>query len=96
MLRITMKTALERLMCRMLGWITVAAAVALPLSAHAETRTLNWQGQDIAANLNEGTRGPGLSREKLLEMAREAVPLTPTYVAPPIKEGGSRANGNKP
>jgi hypothetical protein len=66
-------------MCRMSAYFMVALSGAFAVSAHAETRTVLWQGQTIETNIREPARGPGLSREELLKMAREAAPVTPTY-----------------
>jgi hypothetical protein len=73
-------------MCRMSSYFMVALSGAFAVSAHAETRTVIWQGQTIEANIKEPTRGPGLSREELLKMAGEAVPVKPVYT-PPNKAG---------
>jgi hypothetical protein len=59
-------------------WIVAALTGVFAVSAHAETRSLSWQGQQIEASVAEPTRGIGPSREELMRMAREAVPSVPT------------------
>ena len=70
-------------MCRMSAFLIVASAGAFAVPAHAETRSLSWQGQAIEANVGEPTRGLGPTRDELFRMAREAVPATPNF--PPLK-----------
>jgi hypothetical protein len=57
-------------------------------SAQAETRSVSWQGQAIEASLSEPTRGLGPSRDELMKMAREAVPVTPTRALPKTGQTG--------
>ena len=59
-------------------WIVAALTGVFAVSAHAETRTLSWQGQQIEASVAEPTRGIGPSREELRRLAREAIPSVPT------------------
>jgi hypothetical protein len=60
----------------------VALTGAFAASAHAETRSVSWQGQAIEANVGQPTRGIEPTKEELLKMAREAVPATPAYTLP--------------
>jgi hypothetical protein len=63
-------------MRRMSAFLIVALTGAFAVSAQAETRAVSWQGQAIEANVGQPTRGLDISREELLRMAREAVPVT--------------------
>ena len=69
-------------MRRMSACLVVALTGVFAVSAHAETRAVSWQGQAIEANVGQPTRGLDLTREDLLRMAREAVPVTPAYPLP--------------
>jgi hypothetical protein len=60
----------------------VAFTGAFAASAQAETRAVSWQGQAIEASISEPTRGLGPSRDELLKMAREAVPVLPNRSLP--------------
>jgi hypothetical protein len=75
-------------MYRMSAYLVVALTGAFAVSAHAETRNVSWQGQAIAANVGEPTRGLGPTREELLRMAREAVPAKPSYTLPKATQTG--------
>ena len=69
-------------MHRMSACLIAAMTGALAVSAHAETRAVSWQGQAIEANVGQPTRGLDISREDLLRMAREAVPVPPASTPP--------------
>ena len=69
-------------MRRMSACLIVALTGAFAVSAQAETRAVSWQGQAIEANVGQPTRGLDRSREDLLRMAREAVPVTPSNSVP--------------
>lgn len=68
--------------------LMVALTGVFAVSAHAETRSVSWQGQAIEANVGEPTRGIEPTREELLRMAREAVPATPAYTLPKAGQTG--------
>ncbi len=68
--------------------LMVALTGAFAVSAHAETRSISWQGQAIEANIGQPTRGIEPTREELLRMAREAVPATPAYTLPKASQTG--------
>jgi hypothetical protein len=68
--------------------LIVALTGAFAVSAHAETRSISWQGQAIEANIGQPTRGIEPTREELLRMAREAVPATPAYTLPKASQTG--------
>jgi hypothetical protein len=55
---------------------------AFAASAHAETRSVSWQGQAIEASIAEPTRDLGPSREELMKMAHDAKPALPTRAFP--------------
>ena len=69
-------------MCRKSAYLMVALTGAFAASAHAETRSVSWQGQAIEANVGQPTRGLEPNREELLKMAREAVPVMPAHTIP--------------
>jgi hypothetical protein len=69
-------------MYRKSAYLMVALTSAFAASAHAETRSVSWQGQAIEANVGQPTRGIEPTKEDLLKMAREAVPATPAYTLP--------------
>jgi hypothetical protein len=75
-------------MCRMSAFLIVALAGAFAVPAHAETRSVSWQGQAIEANVGEPTRGLGPTRDELFRMAREAVPATPNFPPPKATQTG--------
>jgi hypothetical protein len=75
-------------MRRMSACLVVALTGAFVVSAHAETREVSWQGQAIEANVGQPTRGLDRSREDLLRMAREAVPVTPANTLPKTNHTG--------
>jgi len=75
-------------MCRVSGCLAVVLTAAFAVSAHAETRSVSWQGQAIDANVGQPTRGLDRSREDLLRMAREAVPVPPANVPPKTTHTG--------
>jgi hypothetical protein len=75
-------------MHRMSACLIVAFTGAFAVSAHAETRSVSWQGQTIEANVGQPTRGLDRSKEDLLRMAREAVPVPPDYVLPKTTHTG--------
>jgi hypothetical protein len=66
----------------------VAFTGAFAASAQAETRAVSWQGQAIEASISEPTRGLGPSRDELLKMAREAVPVLPNRSLPNAGQTG--------
>lgn len=63
-------------------YVTIALTSAFAVSAHAETRSVSWQGQAIEASIAEPTRGLGPSREELMKMAHDAKPALPTRAFP--------------
>ena len=63
-------------------FLTVALTSAFAVSAHAETRSVSWQGQAIEASIAEPTRDLGPSREELMKMAHDAKPALPTRAFP--------------
>lgn len=69
-------------MSRKSAYLIAALAGAFAVSAHAETRSVSWQGQAIEANIGQPTRGIEPTKEELLKMAREAVPAVPAYTLP--------------
>ena len=75
-------------MSRVSAYVIVALSSSFAISAHAETRSVSWQGQAIEASIAEPTRGIGPTREELLKMAREAVPATPTFIPPKARQTG--------
>lgn len=75
-------------MSRILVCLMVAFTGAFAASAQAETRAVSWQGQAIEASISEPTRGLGPSRDELLKMAREAVPVTPNRSLPNAGQTG--------
>jgi len=75
-------------MSRMSVCLTVAFAGAFAVSARAETRSVSWQGQAIEASISEPTRGLGPTRDELMKMAREAVPVAPTRALPKAGQTG--------
>lgn len=71
-------------MCRVLVFVIATASAMSLLAARAEEeRQVTWEGQELSVSVSESTRGPGLSREKLLEMAKKSVAIMPTVQAPP-------------
>jgi hypothetical protein len=62
--------------------LTLALTSAFAVSAHAETRSVSWQGQAIEASIAEPTRGIGPSRDELMKMAHDATPSLPTRALP--------------
>jgi hypothetical protein len=75
-------------MSRISVCLMVAFTGAFAASAQAETRAVSWQGQAIEASISEPTRGLGPSRDELLKMAREAVPVTPNRSLPNAGQTG--------
>jgi hypothetical protein len=75
-------------MSRMSVCLTVALTGAFAVSAHAETRAVSWQGQAIEASIGEPTRGLDPSRDELMKMAHDAVPVTPTRALPTAGQTG--------
>jgi hypothetical protein len=69
-------------MTRMSVYLTVALTGAFAVSAHAETRSVSWQGQAIEASIAEPARGLGPSKEELMQMAHDAKPALPTRAFP--------------
>ncbi len=62
--------------------LTLVLTSAFAVSAHAETRSVSWQGQAIEASIAEPTRGIGPSRDELMKMAHDAKPSLPTRALP--------------